>query len=61
MVNMDIDYKAIGMRIRAKRKQKKMTQESLAEAANLAPIHISNIETGSTKLSLPAILQIAII
>ena len=42
---MNIDYKAIGQRIRAKRKAKNMTQEKLAEAANLAPNHISNIET----------------
>lgn len=61
MVNLEIDYKAIGQRIRAIRKSKNMTQETLAEAANLAPNHISNIETGSTKLSLPAILQIALI
>jgi len=61
MVNLEIDYKAIGKRIRNIRKSKNMTQEALAEAANLAPNHISNIETGSTKLSLPAILQIALI
>lgn len=61
MVNMNIDYKAIGQRIRAKRKAKNLTQEKLAEAANLAPNHISNIETGATKLSLPALLQIAIL
>lgn len=61
MVNMNIDYKAIGQRIRAKRKAKNITQEKLAEAANLAPNHISNIETGATKLSLPALLQIAIL
>ena len=36
-------------------------QEKLAEAAGLAPNHMSNIETGSTKLSLPALLQIAVV
>lgn len=61
MVNINIDYNAIGSRIRAQRKKLNMTQEKLAEAANLAPNHISNIETGSTKLSLPALLQIAVI
>jgi len=59
MVELQIDYHAIGKRIRAARKAKNMTQEKLATAANLAPNHISNIETGSTKLSLPAILQIS--
>lgn len=61
MVNIDIDYKAIGKRIRYFRKSKNMTQEKLANATNLAPNHISNIETGATKLSLPALLQIAVI
>lgn len=61
MVNMNIDYKAIGKRIRTLRKAKNITQEKLAEAANLAPNHISNIENGATKLSLPALLQIAIL
>lgn len=61
MVNIEINYNAIGARIRAQRKKMNMTQEKLAEAAGLAPNHISNIETGSTKLSLPALLQIAVI
>lgn len=61
MVNIEIDYKAIGKRIRFLRKNKNMTQEKLANATNLAPNHISNIETGTTKLSLPALLQIAVI
>ena len=61
MVNIEIDYKAIGKRIRFFRKQQKMTQERLADLTNFAPNHISNIENGATKLSLPAILQIAIV
>lgn len=61
MVNIEIDYKAIGKRIRYLRKTLHMTQEALADAANLAPNHISNIETGATKLSLPALIQIAVI
>lgn len=56
---MDIDYKAIGVRVRLARKKKNYTQERLAEIVSLAPNHISNIETGSTKLSLPAIISIA--
>lgn len=61
MVNINVDYKSIGRRIRLLRKAKNITQEKLAEAANLAPNHISNIETGATKLSLPALLQIALL
>lgn len=60
MIELDIDYKAIGRRIRTIRKIKKLTQEALAEAVNLAPNHISNIETESTKLSLPALIHIAV-
>ena len=57
--NMMIDYDAIGMRIKIARIKARMTQEALAEKANLTSAHISNIETGNTKLSLPAIVHIA--
>ena len=56
---MDIDYKAIGKRIRNARIKAGMTQEKLAERADISVTHMSNIETGSTKLSLPAIIAIS--
>lgn len=36
-----------------------MTQERLAELVNLSPSHLSNIETGTTKVSLPTIIKLA--
>lgn len=56
---MTIDYRAIGQRIRSLRLQNNLTQETLAEMTNLSNQHISNIETGSTKLSLQTLVKIA--
>lgn len=56
---MDIDYKAIGIRIRRKRKDLGLTQQKLAELADLEPSNISHIERGATKLGLPTIVSIA--
>ena len=54
-----IDYHDIGKRIRDVRVSKHITQENLAEMADLSIAHVSHIETGNTKLSLPAIVNIA--
>lgn len=56
---MEIDYKAIGRRIKFARIRKEVTQESVAEKVQMSLQHISNIETGNTKLSLPAIIAMA--
>ena len=53
-----IDYKTIGVRIRAVRLEKKMTQERLAEAAGVGVTHISHIETGNTIPSLQVMIDI---
>lgn len=54
-----MDYTAIGKRIRTKRKQKDLSQEELAEMVNISTVHMSHIETGYTKLSLPVLVDIA--
>lgn len=54
-----LDYVAIGRRIRETRNKLGMTQEKLAELAGLSAPHMSNIENGKTKLSLPALVMIA--
>ena len=36
-----------------------MTQERLAELAGISPTHMSNIETGTTRVSLSAIVNLA--
>lgn len=56
---MRIDYDAIGIRIRVARVRAKLSQLRLAELSGLSVAHISNIETGNTKLSLPSIVSIA--
>ena len=53
---MEIDYKAIGQRIKIARIKKGITQESVA---NITPSHMSNVETGKTKVSLPTLIAIA--
>lgn len=55
----EVDYKKIGKRIRAERKKLSLTQEQLAEKADMNASHLSHIETGQTKLSLPTIVMIA--
>lgn len=55
----DFDYKAIGMKIKFIRLKKRMTQEQLAEITGLSCPHISNVETGNTKVSLVSLVKIA--
>lgn len=56
---MDVDYKAIGKRIKIARIRKEITQDQIANITGLSNPHISNIETGSTKVSLPTLIKIA--
>ena len=56
---MELDYKAIGKRIKIARIKADMKQDQLAERAKLSPTHVSNVETGTTKVSLSAIFSLA--
>lgn len=56
---MELDYKAIGKRIKIARIKADLTQERLSEIVGISPTHISNIETGTTKVSLSSIVSIA--
>ncbi len=56
---MELDYQAIGVRIRRFRKEQGLTQQVLAELTSQEPSNISHIERGTTKLSLPTIVKIA--
>lgn len=56
---MELDYQAIGVRIRRLRKENALTQQALAELSGQEPSNISHIERGATKLSLPTIVNIA--
>lgn len=54
-----LDYQKTGKRIRAARKAAGLSQEELAEKIWISVTHMSHIETGSTKLSLPVLVDIA--
>ena len=56
---MELDYKAIGKRIKIARIKADLTQEHLAELIDISPTHLSNIETGTTRVSLNTIISIA--
>lgn len=55
----DIDYKAIGQRVRDARLKKQMTQEELAEKTGISTSYASAIETGASKVALPTLIQLA--
>lgn len=54
-----MDYYQIGQRIRKYRKAQGISQEQLAERVGVSVTHMSHIETGNTKLSLPVFVAIA--
>jgi cheR methyltransferase, SAM binding domain len=54
---MNIDYEAIGRRIRTRRIQKAMTQEQLAALIEREPAYLSRIEHGNQKPSLDTLLR----
>ena len=54
-----MDYYAIGQRIRKHRRAQRLSQEELAERIGISVTHMSHIETGNTKLSLPVLVDIA--
>ena len=54
-----MDYYKIGQRIRRIRKAHGLSQEELAERVDISTTHMSHIETGNTKLSLPVFVGIA--
>jgi len=56
---MELDYRAIGIRVRRFRKERGITQQTLAELSDQEPSNISHIERGATKLGLPTIVNIA--
>ena len=56
---MELDYKAIGKRIKIARIKADLTQERLAAMVEISPTHMSNIETGTTRVSLTAIVSLA--
>lgn len=56
---MELDYKAIGHRIKKKRLERGLTQEQIVDRTGVSNSHISNIENAKTKVSLPTLVLIA--
>ncbi len=54
----ELDFAAIGQRIKEVRSSKKLTQEYLAEKTGVNVSHISNIETNKVKVSLTLLVGI---
>ena len=51
--------KTFGATVKARRKQRGLSQEELAERANLHRTYISDVERGARNLSLASIVKIA--
>ena len=56
---MNVDYTAIGQRIKQVRRSRGMTQERLAEALSVSVGYVSQIERGVTKISLDTLAAVA--
>ena len=54
-----LNYKAIGNRIKTARIKGAIKQEDLANQVDISAAHMSNIETGKTRVSLTVIIHIA--
>ena len=59
MKGKNMDYAYLGMRIKHKRKERRMTQGALAEYSDISIQHMCNIENGKTKLSVDCLVNIA--
>lgn len=55
----ELDYVALGTRIRKARKEKQVTQERLGEICELSTAHIGHIERGTRIPSLDTLFRIA--
>ncbi len=56
---MNVDYALIGSRIKSKRRDKRMTQEMMAEALDVSVGYVSQVERGVTKISLDLLAEIS--
>ena len=55
----NIDYKELGKRIRAERRRQDLTQEKLAEMAEISDSFIGHIERGGRTLSIETLAKLA--
>lgn len=59
LMQKEIDYRQLGIRVKEIRQNRGITQDSLAAMINCNVSHISNIENCHTKASLNTLLSIA--
>jgi transcriptional regulator with XRE-family HTH domain len=57
--NKNVDYVAIGKRVKELRSKKEMSQEQLATCAEISTTYLSNIENAHSKASLSTFIKIA--
>lgn len=58
-MDKNIDYVALGKRIKEKRIERKLTQEQLGEICELSSAHIGHIERGTRILSVDVLFKIS--
>lgn len=58
-MDREIDYAAMGERIRRARENERLTQEQLAEVCSLSAAHMGHIERGTRKPSLETVFRIS--
>ena len=56
---MEMNYKSLGKCIKIAQIKADMTQDRLSTMLDMSPSHMSNIETGRTRISLTALVNIA--
>lgn len=56
---MKIDYKDLGIRIKRRREELKMSQAELAARADLSTQHVSNVENARSKIGLDKLVTVA--
>jgi len=58
-MEVTIDYEKLGLRIRQIRKEQKLTQEKLAELANLSSNYLGKIERSASVASIETLVKIS--
>lgn len=60
IVEVNIDYKIIGKRIKDARTKANMTQQVLGEMIDASTVYLSRIERGETNVNLKRLMQISV-
>ena len=58
-MNIELDYKKLGKRIKEQRLKQHLTQEQLGEVVNITTSNVSHIERATTQVSLSSLVKIA--